>query len=115
MSVDLKVEGWDGASGVEENFEFKAYKELSGAIVMRAFQDLTCAYRARRKGKKYLGRKAQWVVDECEGFFRGEWYRELVNGKIDGEKVIEQALVRSMFTKKQETKMYGSVGYKHSI
>lgn len=64
-----------------------AYQELANAIVLRAVDD----YRNALDGKTYdenPRHTPQWVMKECEKFFRSSWYRSLT--KVDGEFLIEQ-------------------------
>lgn len=55
------------------------YRELALAIVVQACSDYTFA----------LAGNNRQLTSDCERFFRSEWFRLLVDDRIDGERVIE--------------------------
>ena len=62
--------------------ETRAYTEIANAIVLRAVDD----YRNALKGIGIAEKTPEYVIGECEHFFRSRWYRILT--KVDGEYLI---------------------------
>lgn len=68
----------------------EAYENLSNAIIVQAFEDHMGAVRTMRtfswdkKCKEYL--QAQRTKEECERFFRSDWFKCLTT--VDGEALI---------------------------
>lgn len=68
---------------MDENREIGvAYEAICGAICEQAVKD----YRAAL----LLGKKAKAQRERIERFFRGQWFMWLVNGRVEGEFVIEE-------------------------
>lgn len=59
-----------------------AYESLCGAICEQAVKDYRAALLLGKKGKAHRER--------IERFFRGQWFMWLVNGRVEGEFVIEK-------------------------
>lgn len=65
----------------------EAYGWLAGEICVRAFRDYLAALKFVKSGNdRYVGQ-----AKVLEKFFRGDWFCQLTNGKVDGEMVIEEA------------------------
>ena len=64
--------------------ELDPYKKLAYAIVLQSVAD----YRKALQGEYVAERKPQSVIEDCEKFFRSEWFTALTN--VDGEFLIEK-------------------------
>lgn len=76
----------------------KNYQELANNIVIQAVKD----YRKALRGKK---KHSNWVVEECEMFFRSEWFNLLT--RLDGEMIIhriKQEVLNGRRTRAKHTK-----------
>lgn len=67
-----------------QNIETELYQELANAIILQAVTD----YRNALAGKSYCGKSPEYVVAECERFFRSHYIHHLT--KISGEYLIEK-------------------------
>ena len=69
----------------------EAYENLANAIILNACEEHQSAYRAMKtyswdkKCKEYI--RAKSIYDDCERFFKGEWFKALTT--IDGEALLE--------------------------
>lgn len=66
----------------------EAYVKLSNAIIIRAAKDYRNALKMLKKHPHDTD--ARGVKDECEWFFRSQWYSYLTN--VDGELIIRQIM-----------------------
>ena len=62
------------------------YEELAGAIVMQAVKDWRKAVKTLKKRPRYEA--AKQMRDECERFFRSEWFEELTS--VDGSVILRK-------------------------
>ena len=62
------------------------YEELANAIVMQAVKDWRKAVRTLKKRPRYEA--AKQMRDECERFFRSEWFEELTS--VDGSVILRK-------------------------
>ena len=62
------------------------YEKLANAIILSAVKDYRAARRKLKKRPK--NEDAKLVVEDCERFFRSDWFKVLTD--IDGEALIER-------------------------
>ncbi len=62
------------------------YEELANAIVMQAVKDWRKAVKTLKKRPRYEA--AKQMRDECERFFRSEWFEELTS--VDGSVILRK-------------------------
>lgn len=67
-----------------QNSGTSLYQELANAIILQATTD----YRNALIGNSYCGKSPEYVVTECERFFRSHYFNHLT--KISGEYLIEK-------------------------
>ena len=66
-----------------ENMNETGIEDLSNAIVLQAVKD----YRRALAGGSVNGRDSKSVIEECERFFKSEWFNSLT--KIDCKYLME--------------------------
>lgn len=72
------------------------YEALRNAVVMQACEDYVTCKRALATGHTAWGKisNCEKELDECIDFFRGGWYKKLVNiadnPDLNGEKIMKQ-------------------------
>ena len=64
-------------------------EDLSNAIILQAVKD----YRSALAGRNVNGRDSKSVIEECERFFKSEWFNNLT--KIDCKYLMES--IRKVF------------------
>ena len=62
------------------------YEELANAIVLQAVKDWRKAVKTLKKRPRY--ETAKQMRDECERFFRSEWFEELTS--VDGSVILRK-------------------------
>lgn len=62
------------------------YEELANAIVLQAVKDWRKAVKTLKKRPRYEA--AKQMRDECERFFRSEWFEELTS--VDGSVILRK-------------------------
>lgn len=62
------------------------YENLANAIVLQAVKDWRMAVRTLKKRPRYEA--AKQMRDECERFFRSEWFEELTD--VDGSVILRK-------------------------
>ena len=62
------------------------YSELANAIVMQAVKDWRDSVRKLKKRPRYD--PAKQMRDECERFFRSEWFEQLTD--VDGRVILRK-------------------------
>ena len=62
------------------------YEELANAIVLQAVKDWRKAVKTLKKRHRYEA--AKQMRDECERFFRSEWFEELTS--VDGSVILRK-------------------------
>ena len=78
----------------------KNYQELANAIVIQAVKDY-------KRGLRGTTSHAKWTVEECEMFFRSEWFSLLT--RVDEEMLIQrikQEVQNGRRTRSKHTKTY---------
>ncbi len=63
-----------------------AYEDLANAIVLQAVKDWRKAVKTLKKRPRYEA--AKQMRDECERFFRSEWFEELTS--VDGSVILRK-------------------------
>ena len=63
-----------------------AYENLANAIVLQAVKDWRKAVKTLKKRPRYETTKQ--MRDECERFFRSEWFEELTS--VDGSVILRK-------------------------
>lgn len=63
-----------------------AYENLANAIVLQAVKDWRKAVKTLKKRPRYEA--AKQIRDECERFFRSEWFEELTS--VDGSVILRK-------------------------
>ena len=79
-----------------EQFEVnqRGLEDLSNAIILQAVKD----YRIALAGGSVNGRDSKSVIEECERFFRSDWFNSLT--KIDCDYLMKN--IRKEFEKRKE-------------
>ena len=72
----------------------RGLEDLSNAIILQAVKD----YRSALAGGSVNGRDSKSVIEECERFFRSEWFNSLT--KIDCNYLMKN--IRKEFEKRKE-------------
>ena len=62
------------------------YEELANAIVLQAVKDWRKAVKTLKKRPRYEA--AKQMRDDCERFFRSEWFEELTS--VDGSVILRK-------------------------
>lgn len=62
------------------------YEELANAIVLQAVKDWRKAVKTLKKRPRYAA--AKQMKEECERFFRSEWFEELTS--VDGSVILRK-------------------------
>ena len=62
------------------------YENLANAIVLQAVKDYREARKKLKKRKK--NEDAKLMVEDCESFFRSDWFKALTN--LDGEMLLKK-------------------------
>jgi len=62
------------------------YEKLANAIILSAVKDYRMARKKLKKRPK--NEEAKLMVEDCETFFRSEWFQALSN--VDGELLLER-------------------------
>ena len=69
---------------IEKTDNYKeAFENLANAIILQAVKD----YRRALSGCQVDERDSKSVIEQCETFFRSEWFRGLTD--VDGEYLIK--------------------------
>ncbi len=63
-----------------------AYEDLANAIVLQAVEDWRKAVKTLKKRPRYEA--AKQMRDDCEKFFRSEWFEALTN--VDGSIILRK-------------------------
>lgn len=63
-----------------------AYEDLANAIVLQAVKDWRKAVKTLKKRPRYEA--AKQMRDDCERFFRSDWFEELTN--VDGSVILRK-------------------------
>lgn len=71
----------------DENITDSGAELVRNAIVMQAFED----YKDAIKGKRVDHKPPKWVMEECEKFFRSDYFYQLTNGRIDPDAIIKRS------------------------
>lgn len=62
------------------------YESLANAIILMAVRDYRTASKKRKKHPK--NKDAKLIVEDCERFFRSDWFTALTS--VDGELLIKK-------------------------
>lgn len=63
-----------------------SYESLANAIILLAVRDYRTASKKRKKHPK--NKDAKLIVEDCERFFRSDWFTALTS--VDGELLIKK-------------------------